>query len=70
LSSKIIKERTFTIEDSKQFIAGLFKSEMEGGIEVSEIKLDPLCCILSTPVNLPARGSHCNHPNCFSLHAF
>ena len=70
LSEKILKERTLTLQQSKQFISGLFQSEMENGIEVSEIKLDPLCCILSTPVNLPARGKWCMHPNCFSLLAF
>jgi hypothetical protein len=70
LSQNIIREATWSQQQSKEFIAGLFKQDTEGGIEVSEIKLDPLCCILSTPVKLPSRGKSCNHSNCFSLLAF
>lgn len=67
---QIVTENKLSIAQSQKFLNKLFQQGEEGGIELSDIKLDPMCSMLATPIVTPARGKFCTHLNCFSLMAF
>ena len=65
LSQHIVKHNKLTIEESKTQIIRKFEDQKDVGI--SEIKVDLVCKLTYTPLNLPARGINCQHIDCFDL---
>ena len=65
LSQHVVAHNKLTIEESKNQIIRKFEDQKDVGI--SEIKVDLVCKLTYTPLNLPARGINCQHIDCFDL---
>ena len=65
LSNQILTNNKLSIQQSKKFIMEKFSEYPD--LEISEIKVDLLCKITYTLMDIPARGVMCTHIDCFSL---
>lgn len=65
LVEKVLKNCRLPVKESKEFIKEKFMQMKD--LQISEIKVDLLCKITYTLIDVPIRGVMCTHIDCFSL---